>query len=97
VWVQGVSYRTWINDSIPDHVGRLLGYCIPAGLGTPEQRGLIAIAERRRPIPPRVRGSVTILKELGRVHNTSGLGWADPGDQYGAKIATMANRLVGVV
>ena len=97
LWHKGVSYRTWLLDAIPDHVGRLLGYTLPAATGTTEQQSLIQRANARRIIPIRVRGSAQTIKQLGRVHNPSGLGWADPGANYGARIAQIANKLIGAV
>jgi hypothetical protein len=95
LWHKGVSYRTWLLDAIPDHVGRLLGYTLPAGTGTTAQQTLIQRSNARRPIDLRIRGSAQNIKQLGAVHNPSGLGWAKPGVNYGARIAKIANRLIG--
>jgi hypothetical protein len=95
LWHEGVSYKTWVLDSIPDHVGRLLAYAIPASEGTPLQQHLIQRSFARRFIPIEVRGSTQNIQQLGRVHNPSGFGWADPGDYYGRRIATIANSLIG--
>jgi len=96
VWRAGVNYRTWVNDAIPDHIGRLLAYALPINTGTIAQQALIKQAMSRRKLPESVRGSSQILRTLGRVYNPSGLGWASPGDQYGAAIALRANVLIGV-
>ena len=45
-----------------------------------------------------------VLQHLGAVYNPinigkapkNWLGWADPGDEYGAKIADIANAILGV-
>lgn len=95
LWHAGVSYRTWLLDAIPDHLGRLLGYALPAATGTPAQQQLIQRANARRPIPIRVRGSAQTIKQLGQVHNPSGWGWAKPGEQYGARIAQIADKIKG--
>jgi hypothetical protein len=93
-WLMGVSFATWQDDAIPAHVGRLLAYALPPGAGDAAQRHLMALALTYRALPDRVRGSAPTLKPLGRVHNPSGLGWASPGTQYGARIAIIANRIL---
>ena len=90
----GVSFATWQDDAIPAHIGRLLAYALPTGEGDAAQRHLMALALTYRALPDRVRGSAPTLKPLGRVHNPSGLGWASPGTQYGARIAIIANRIL---
>lgn len=39
-------------------------------------------------------GTVTQLRHLGAAHNPSGKGWATPGENYGAKIALIANGIL---
>lgn len=94
-WEMGMSFKDWPNHAIPAHVGRLLAYALPAGQGTERQRVLIARALSYRSLPSRVRGSAQTIKQLGKVHNPSGLGWSNPGPEYGTRIATIANTLVG--
>lgn len=93
-WEAGVSFATWEHDAIPAHVGRLLAYALPIGAENPVQRAAIERALRYRALPARMRGSAPILKQLGRVHNPTGQGWASPGIDYGAKIAAIATRIV---
>ncbi|MBU6335834.1 MAG: glucosaminidase domain-containing protein [Chloroflexi bacterium] len=93
-WLMGVSFATWQDDAIPAHIGRLLAYALPPDAGDAAQRHLMALALTYRALPDRVRGSAPTLKPLGRVHNPSGLGWASPGTQYGARIAIIANRIL---
>ena len=95
LWRFGVSFATWEHHAIPAHIGRLLAYAVAAGQETPAQAALIAQALSFRSFPARMRGSAPILKQLGRAHNPTGQGWASPGTDYGAKIATIANRLAG--
>jgi hypothetical protein len=93
-WEIGLSFGSWKDDSIPAHVGRLAAYALPAGSGTPEQQALIARALSFRPLPDKLRGSAPILKQLGKAHNPAGEGWASPGDDYGAHIAAIAQKIV---
>lgn len=95
-WEMGISFKEWAIESVPAHVGRLLAYVFPDGQGTPAQMALIDLALTFRGLPSSVRGSAQTLKQLGRVHNPSGQGWASPGTHYGAAIAQWANRLAGV-
>lgn len=91
----GLSFDGWVTAAIPAHVGRLLAYAVPVEARTGAQAMLIERATAQRRLPAIVHGSAPTLKQLGRVHNTSGLGWADPGDGYGAAIARVANWLIG--
>jgi hypothetical protein len=92
-WERGVSFATWVQDAIPAHLGRLLAYALPLDQGTGVQRQAIARALSYRPLPDRMRGSAPRLRQLGRVHNPTGQGWASPGLAYGARIAAVANHL----
>lgn len=90
----GVSFPTWKDDAIPAHLGRLLAYALPVGAGTPAQQAAITKALMYRELPDYMRGSAQTLKQLGRAHNLSGrAGWADPGTEYGARIAEVANAI----
>jgi N-acetyl-anhydromuramyl-L-alanine amidase AmpD len=89
----GLSFPTWKDDAIPAHIGRLLAYAISDGRATPRQRGLIATALHWRALPAKARGSAATLEALGRAHNPSGVGWASPGEQYGAQIAKIARAI----
>jgi Mannosyl-glycoprotein endo-beta-N-acetylglucosaminidase len=92
-WRFGVSFATWEQDAIPAQIGRLLAYSLPKGNETPTQAALIAQALRYRALPDTMRGSAHSLKQFGKAHNPTGQGWASPGDQYGAKIAVIAERM----
>jgi hypothetical protein len=95
-WEVGLSFASWQNDSIPAHVGRLLAYTLPAGSETPAQSELIARALTYRALPQKMRGTAPNLKQLGKAHNPAGNGWASPGTNYGAKIAAIAQQIVGM-
>lgn len=92
---QGLSFKSWVDDSIPAHVGRLLAYALPLGQGDAGQQALIARALGYRPLPTAMRGSAPTLKPLGKAHNPTGQGWASPGTTYGARIAEIATQIVG--
>jgi N-acetyl-anhydromuramyl-L-alanine amidase AmpD len=94
-WERGLSFTSWADDAIPVHLGRLLSYALPAATGTQEQQALIQRSNAARPLPIRARGSATILREFGHVHNPALAGWASPGETYGIAIAARANRLIG--
>lgn len=94
LWRFGVSFATWEQDAIPAQIGRLLAYALPRGSETDLQRTWIERGLKYRPLPDRMRGSAPTLKQLGKVHNPTGNGWASPGTEYGARIAATANRLV---
>lgn len=93
-WEQGVSFDTWKDDAIPAHIGRLLAYALPFGRGTRPQLDAIGRAMKYRTLPRPVFGGAPILKQLGRVHNPSGQGWASPGATYGTRIAAIANLII---
>jgi hypothetical protein len=92
-WERGVSFASWQNDAIPAHVGRLLAYFLPKGAENDIQRAVIERGLRYRALPDTMRGSASILRQLGKAHNPTGQGWASPGSDYGAKIAAVANRI----
>jgi hypothetical protein len=94
VWETGLSFKTWQDDSIVAHVGRLAAYALAAGGDSPEQHELIGRALAYRPLPANMRGSAPTLKQLGKAHNPTGQGWASPGTDYGAKLAAIAQRIV---
>ena len=94
-WREGCSFESWKDESIPAHIGRLLAYALPKGTGTAEQQKLISFALSFRPLPDKVRGSAPQVRELGRVYNPSGLGWASPGLFYGAKIEERMRKIRG--
>lgn len=84
----GVSFATWADDAIPAHIGRLLAYALPAGLGSTRQQALIIKALGYRPFPHDRRGVAPTLGDLnGR--------WAVPGTDYADKLAQIANQFAG--
>lgn len=86
IWVEGVSFESWADHSIPAHVGRLLAYALPAGQGTAVQRDYIARALSVRPLPAHFRGVATTWQGLnGR--------WAVPGRDYDLKIVRIADAI----
>lgn len=95
VWRRGYAFADWQRESIPAHVGRLCAYATQPAARTPAQSALIAFATSRHPLPEPVHGSAQTLKQLGKAHNKSGLGWASPGTYYGASIAKIGNTLGG--
>ncbi|WP_298816976.1 glucosaminidase domain-containing protein [Chloroflexus sp.] len=89
-WRAGLSFASWVGESIPAHLGRLLAYALPAGDGTPYQQQLIDYALFRRPLPASLRGvAVTITDLNGR--------WAVPGTEYGQRILDLAERMRATV
>lgn len=93
LWKKGKRFAGWEEEAIPAHVGRLLAYMLPPRTGSMMQRSLIDLALSLHPLDPKVRGSARTLKQLGKAHNPSGLGWASPGKIYGRQIAAAARRL----
>lgn len=92
IWRAGLRFSTW-EDAARAHIGRLLAYAIPANQGTESQRTLIDFAMSVRPLPAMLRGSTSTLKMLGAKHNPTGHGWADPGVEYGKRIAKIAQEI----
>lgn len=92
-WETGVSFKSWEHDAIPAHIGRLLAYALPLGKANAAQLALIRQALGYRRLPDAMRGSAPDLRRLGRAHNPTGQGWASPGDDYGQRIAEIANRI----
>jgi hypothetical protein len=79
---KGVRFGTWVNDSIPAHIGRWLAYLytdkqladdtdLPTAIRQIQhrRRALVAYALRVRSLPAAARGSVTTLQQLGSRHN----------------------------
>ena len=85
-WLEGVSFPTWGSDAVPAHLGRLLAYALPAGMGDLTQQSLIAHAVGYRSLPASHYGSApTILGLNGR--------WAVPGTEYGQRIMALAESM----
>jgi hypothetical protein len=95
IWRHGLSFHGWLSDSIPAHLGRLLAYATLPATRTPAQQQAVTTALSYRTLPAALHGSAPILQALGRVHNPTGQGWASPGTDYGAHVATLANALRG--
>jgi hypothetical protein len=94
MWESGLSFKSWQEDSVVAHIGRLAAYALAAAGETPEQHELVGRALAYRPLPANMRGSAPTLKQLGKAHNPTGQGWASPGTDYGAKVAAIAQRIV---
>ena len=94
LWESGLSFKSWKDDSVPAHVGRLAAYGLGNGVGDENQRSLIAHALAYRPLPDPLRGTAPTLKPLGKAHNPTGQGWASPGNDYGQRIAEIANKIL---
>ncbi len=88
IWREGLAFPTWADDAIPAHVGRLLAYAIPDDQANESQRALIHKALSYRPLPTAYRGAAPTLAGLaGR--------WAVPGTEYPARLAAIANTIIG--
>lgn len=92
-WEKGLSFGGWLSDSVPAHVGRLLAWAFPPGVGTPAQKAAIHRALAYRALPLEARGSAPLLYQLGKANNKSGYGWAAPGGGYGLAIAAIMNDM----
>lgn len=88
LWRHGVAFRTWTEDSIPAHVGRVLRYALKPGTETPVQQALIDRALAYRTLPETYYGIAPTLRGLEGT-------WAVPGTTYADKIAAIANRIGG--
>lgn len=95
LWERGCSFASWQHDAIPAHVGRLAAYALGEQTCTISQQLMIQRALAYRSLPTTLRGTAPILKALGKAHNPTGIGWASPGTDYGAKVAAIAQRIVG--
>jgi hypothetical protein len=106
IWKEGLSFDGWMSSptnnttAIEAHVGRLLAYALddtqtrhnrnmPEGVNQQlyNQRQLIKKALALRPLPDSFRGSAPTLKGLSTR-------WA-PSPDYGARIARVANDVLG--
>lgn len=94
-WEFGVSFATWEAHSIPAHLGRLLAYATRPDTRTAAQQTAVDRALRFRDLKLSIHGSAPTIKQLGRVHNPTGNGWASPGTDYGQKLAQIANQMRG--
>lgn len=85
-WERGLSFASWVGESIPAHLGRLLAYALPAGAGTPEQQEMISVALNVRPLPAAFRGVAPTIFGLNQR-------WAVPGTEYGQRIVQLLQRI----
>jgi len=88
-----VGFRSWADESIPAHLGRLLAYALPVDAASPIQQEYIDQALRFRGLPAAMRGSSPRLEQLGASRNPTRNGWASPGDRYGAAIAEVMTAI----
>lgn len=91
-WQHGLSFPSWEVASRV-HLGRLLGYARRDEQLDEAQRRLLDEALGWRPLAAVLRGSAPTLRLLGAKHNPTGRGWADPGENYGHKIAEFATAI----
>ena len=96
MWEMGLSFKTWKDDAIPAHIGRLAAYGLSKGAGNGAQRELIERAMAYRTLPDKLHGTAPTLKPLGKAHNPAGDGWASPGTNYGSRIAEVARQIVAM-
>jgi N-acetyl-anhydromuramyl-L-alanine amidase AmpD len=83
-------------SSVEAHIGRLLAYAVPPSQRFGPVTALIDKALSVRPLSIAVQGTAPTLKPLGSAHNPTGQSWAHPGENYGAAIAAIANRMRGL-
>lgn len=95
LWRRGYVFANWTQATVA-HVGRLVGYAVAPDARTPAQRAMVHEATATRPLPEMIHGTAPVLRLLGSAHNPTGLGWAHPGDKYGAAIAKVANEIGGL-
>ena len=95
-WAKGQDYRSYATAAM-SHVH---GLALWAGA---DLAAVHALADRCRAArelpyspPAAARGSCTEWRHLGWRHNPRKIGWAHPGDQYGAAIARLARVALGV-
>lgn len=86
-WVLGNSFANWAPGAVDAHVGRLLAYAIPVNDGNANQKRLIAIALKARPLPIRYRG---IAPTIDGLRGT----WAVPGTLYPQALARHIDAMV---
>lgn len=94
MWEFGLSFKSWKDDAVPAHVGRLAAYGLSHDRCDEAQQSLIVRAMSYRPLPDTLRGTAPTLKPLGKAHNPAGQGWASPGTDYGQRIAEIANKIL---
>ena len=94
-WEKGLSFASWVNGSIDAHVGRLVAWATEPTQRTEAQQQAVEKALSYRPLAVGLQGSATKLRHLGKVHNSTGKGWASPGQEYGAALATIMNAIRG--
>jgi N-acetylmuramoyl-L-alanine amidase/Mannosyl-glycoprotein endo-beta-N-acetylglucosaminidase len=87
LWHAGLSFPSWADDAIPQHLGRLLGYALKPDQMNETQLACYRRATARRLLPAAVLGCAPTLQGLEGT-------WAVPGTNYADAIAAIANRLV---
>lgn len=85
-WEKGLSFPSWVDESVPAHVGRLLAYTLRDDETNAAQAQLIQQALAWRPLPAEKRGVARSYVALnGR--------WAVPGTTYGQTIVALAKTM----
>ena len=98
------SFAAWTPEGLHDgsvssveaHLGRLLAWGQRPGERFGVQVELADKALRVRDLSLRLHGTAPVLRLLGAQHNPTGIGWADPGANYGGAIAKRANEMRGM-
>lgn len=72
------------------HIQHLYGYATKADLPP----GVPLLSPRFNLLSPALRGSAPVIAYLGAADNPTGIGWAYPGDGYGAKIVQHVYRRI---
>lgn len=87
VWVEGLSFASWKDESVAAHAGRLLAYAVRDEHASVLQYATIARALSYRALPASFRGAAPTWRGLGGR-------WAVPGTTYADKIAEIANAII---
>ena len=86
-WRKGLSFESWLFNSVPAHIGRLLGYTLKPKDMTDAQWHYFSLHTARRNVPARVLGCAPTLAGLEGT-------WAVPGKGYADKLAAHCNRMI---
>lgn len=87
LWKRGYSFKDW-GVAARAHLGHILVYAVKPDQMTDNQRQVVLFDPRAGMVPVSFRGSAPRLSDLDG-H------WAVPGVGYGAKIASIANTIIG--
>jgi hypothetical protein len=87
IWKKGLPFESWVFNSVPAHMARLLGYALSPKQMDDNQWYYFSLHTARRSVPARIIGCAPTLAGLEGT-------WAVPGKGYADKLAAHCNGMI---